>query len=78
MEVIGIPLLAHMPTQSSQYFHKIYHACSGRPTSKSVCILCDTGIFLIKKTHVLDHTHLLTISWIKIFKAGAFQGPNDV
>ena len=72
MELIGIPACApadDIPIQTSQFFLLIIHACSG-PIDKSVCILCDPGIFLIKSDHVLDHRPLLTFSWIENYKAG--------
>ena len=51
MELIGIPACAgahDLPTQTSQFFLLIIHACSG-PIGKSVCILYDPGIFFNKK-----------------------------
>ena len=50
MELIGIYIpdcacTHNLPTQTSQFFLLIIHVCSG-PIGKSVCILCDPGIFL--------------------------------
>ena len=74
MELIGIPAFGcthNLPTQTSTFFLLIIHACRG-PIGRSVCILCDPGIFLIKNDHVLDHRSLLTFSWIENYKAGPF------